>query len=111
MKDYSLLSDEQIVALAQEKDGAAVEYLMFRYKNIVKIKARPFFITGAESDDLVQEGMIGLYKAIRDYSPNKNVQFRAFAVLCIRRQMITALKTATRMKHTSLNSYVSSCRL
>ncbi|HOV70504.1 MAG TPA: sigma-70 family RNA polymerase sigma factor, partial [Clostridia bacterium] len=101
------MPDEEVVLLAQDKDGAAVEYLLNKYKSMVRLKAKAFYISGAESDDLIQEGMIGLYKAIRDYNENKKVQFSAFAALCIKRQIITALKAATRLKHIPLNSYIS----
>ena len=101
------MTDEQIVALAQDADGAALEYLLNKYKNFVRAKARSYFLIGADHEDIVQEGMIGLYKAIRDFKPEKLSSFRAFAELCITRQIITAIKTATRQKHIPLNSYVS----
>ena len=85
----------------------ALEYLLNRYKNFVRSKARVYFLPGADHEDIVQEGMIGLYKAIRDYRPDKLTCFRAFAELCITRQIITAIKTATRLKHTPLNKYIS----
>ncbi|MDL2205565.1 RNA polymerase sporulation sigma factor SigH [Eubacteriales bacterium OttesenSCG-928-N13] len=104
---FSNLTDEQIVKLAQAADGAALEYLLNKYKNFVRSKARSYFLIGADHEDIVQEGMIGLYKAIRDYKEEKLSSFRAFAELCITRQIITAIKTATRQKHIPLNSYVS----
>jgi len=104
---FGTLSDPQLVVAAREGDDAALEYLLNKYKNFVKIKARAYFLIGADWDDLVQEGMIGLYKAIRDYREDKQASFRAFADLCITRQIITAIKTATRQKHLPLNSYVS----
>jgi len=100
-------TDEEIVCLAQEGDGAAIEHLLNKYKNFVRSKARSYFLIGADHEDIVQEGMIGLYKAIRDFRADKLASFRAFAELCITRQIITAIKTATRQKHIPLNSYVS----
>ena len=104
---FEEMADEEIVALAQQSDGAALEYLLNKYKNFVRSKARSYFLIGADHEDIVQEGMIGLYKAIRDYREEKLKSFRAFAELCITRQIITAIKTATRQKHIPLNSYVS----
>ncbi len=104
---FAALSDEEIVTMAQEADGTALEYLLNKYKNFVRSKARSYFLIGADHEDIVQEGMIGLYKAIRDFKPDKLSSFRAFAELCITRQIITAIKTATRQKHIPLNSYVS----
>lgn len=101
------MTDEQIVKLAQDADGTALEYLLNKYKNFVRSKARSYFLIGADHEDIVQEGMIGLYKAIRDFKEEKLSSFRAFAELCITRQIITAIKTATRQKHIPLNSYVS----
>ena len=101
------MTDEQIVKLAQEADGMALEFLLNKYKNFVRSKARSYFLIGADHEDIVQEGMIGLYKAIRDFKEDKLSSFRAFAELCITRQIITAIKTATRQKHIPLNSYVS----
>ena len=106
--DFENMTDEEIVRLAQQ-DGqdAALEYLLNKYKNFVRTKARSYFLIGADHEDIVQEGMIGLYKAIRDYREDRLSSFRAFAELCITRQIITAIKTATRQKHIPLNSYVS----
>ena len=101
------MPDEEAVALAQSGDGAALEHLLNKYKNFVRTKARSYFLIGADHEDIVQEGMIGLYKAIRDFKPEKLTSFRAFAELCVTRQIITAIKTATRQKHIPLNSYVS----
>ena len=106
-QDFENMPDEAIVRLAQEADGAALEYLLNKYKNFVRTKARSYFLIGADHEDIVQEGMIGLYKAIRDFRPDRLASFRAFAELCITRQIITAIKTATRQKHIPLNSYVS----
>ncbi|MBR5961244.1 MAG: RNA polymerase sporulation sigma factor SigH [Clostridia bacterium] len=100
-------TDEEIVQLCHEGDTMAEEYLLNKYKNFVRSKARSYFLIGADHEDIVQEGMIGLYKAIRDYKQEKLSSFRAFAELCITRQIITAIKTATRQKHIPLNSYVS----
>lgn len=105
--DFDSMPDEEIVRYAQNADGAALEYLLNKYKNFVRTKARSYFLIGADHEDIVQEGMIGLYKAIRDYRADRQKSFRAFAELCITRQIITAIKTATRQKHIPLNSYVS----
>ena len=106
-KRFADMADEQVVALAQGSDSVAVEYLLYKYKNFVRSKAKSYFLIGADHEDIVQEGMIGLFKSIRDYQPEKLASFRAFAELCITRQIITAIKTATRQKHVPLNSYVS----
>ena len=104
---YQPMTDEQVVELCHQGDSEAEEYLLNKYKNFVRAKARSYFLIGADHEDIVQEGMIGLYKAIRDFKPEKLSSFRAFAELCITRQIITAIKTATRQKHIPLNSYVS----
>ena len=104
---FEEMADEEIVALAQQSDGAALEYLLNKYKNFVRSKARSYFLVGADHEDIVQEGMIGLFKAFRDFRPDKLASFHAFAELCVTRQIITAIKTATRQKHIPLNSYVS----
>jgi len=104
---FESVVDEEIVRMAQGGDGAALEHLLNKYKNFVRTKARSYFLIGADHEDIVQEGMIGLYKAIRDFKPEKLSSFRAFAELCVTRQIITAIKTATRQKHIPLNSYVS----
>lgn len=104
---YADMTDEEIVELAQQGEQFAVEYLVDKYKNFVRAKARSYFLIGADKEDIIQEGMIGLFKAIRDYKLDKLTSFRAFAELCITRQIITAIKTATRQKHIPLNSYVS----
>ncbi len=106
-QQYAGMTDEEVVLVCREGDSVAVEYLLNKYKNIVRSKARSKFHLGAEQEEYVQEGMIGLYKAIRDFRPEKLSSFRAFAELCITRQIITAIKTATRQKHIPLNSYVS----
>lgn len=104
---YLDLEDEEIVTRFREGDADAQDYLIIKYKNFVRSKARSYFLIGADREDIIQEGMIGLYKAIRDYKGDKLSSFRAFADLCITRQIITAIKTATRQKHIPLNSYVS----
>ena len=104
---YAEMSDEEIVDLAQQGEQFAIEFLVDKYKNFVRAKARAYFLIGADREDIIQEGMIGLFKAIRDYNGDKLTSFRAFAELCITRQIITAIKTATRQKHIPLNSYVS----
>jgi RNA polymerase sporulation-specific sigma factor len=104
---FQLMIDEDVVEFAREGDDGALEYLINKYKNFVRAKARSYFLIGADREDIIQEGMIGLYKAIRDFRMDKLSSFRAFAELCITRQIITAIKTATRQKHIPLNSYVS----
>ena len=106
-QDYTAMTDEQVAKLAQGADDRALEYLLNKYKNFVRTKARSYFLIGADHEDIVQEGMLGLYKAIRDYREERLSSFRAFAELCITRQIITAIKTATRQKHIPLNSYIS----
>ena len=104
---YVPMTDEDVAALAQQGDGQALAYLLNKYKNFVRSKARSYFLIGADHEDIVQEGMIGLYKAIRDFQPERLASFRSFAELCVKRQIITAIKAATRQKHVPLNSYVS----
>src|SRR5438094_6230355 len=104
------MADEELVATAKSGDDHASEYLINKYRNFVRVKAKAYFLVGADREDIVQEGMIGLYKAIRDYNPDLQTSFRAFAELCITRQIITAIKTATRQKHGPLNNYVSFSR-
>ncbi len=101
------LEEEFIVELARKGDPKAQELLIKKYKNFVRSKARSYFLIGADREDIVQEGMIGLFKAMRDYQPDRVSSFKSFAELCIKRQIITAIKTATRQKHIPLNSYVS----
>ncbi|WP_050182423.1 RNA polymerase sporulation sigma factor SigH [Domibacillus robiginosus] len=102
-----MLSDEQLVELVHKGNSDALDFVIHKYRNFVRAKARSYFLIGADKEDIVQEGMIGLYKAVRDYKGDKLSTFRAFAELCITRQIITAIKTATRQKHIPLNSYVS----
>ncbi|MGQ9497683.1 MAG: RNA polymerase sporulation sigma factor SigH [Desulfotomaculales bacterium] len=106
-RSFQGMDDEDIVGFAREGDDQALEYLINKYKHFVRAKARSYFLVGADREDIIQEGMIGLYKAIRDFRLDKLSSFRAFAELCITRQIITAIKTATRQKHIPLNSYVS----
>ncbi|SFG81128.1 RNA polymerase sporulation sigma factor SigH [Sporolactobacillus nakayamae] len=101
------LDDTELLKAVHEGNNQALEYLIFKYKNFVRAKAKAYFLVGADREDIIQEGMIGLFKAIRDYRGDKLASFKAFAELCITRQMITAVKTATRQKHIPLNSYVS----
>ena len=105
--DLEAMSDEDLVELVRQGDDEALEHLINKYKNFVRAKARSYFLIGADREDIVQEGMIGLYKSIRDFRDDKLASFKAFAELCITRQIITAIKTATRQKHIPLNSYVS----
>lgn len=105
---FENMSDEEIVIDAKDADNTiALDYLINKYRNFVRAKARSYFLIGADREDIIQEGMIGLYKAIRDFRTDKLSSFRAFAELCVTRQIITAIKTATRQKHIPLNSYVS----
>ncbi|QRF22486.1 RNA polymerase sporulation sigma factor SigH [Alicyclobacillus sp. TC] len=101
------LPDETLVERVHDGDSLALEYLIHKYRNFVRAKARSYFLIGADREDIVQEGMIGLYKSIRDFREDKLSSFKAFAELCVTRQIITAIKTATRQKHIPLNSYVS----
>lgn len=101
------LTHEDLARLAQDGDNSALEYLINTYKNIVRLRARKFFLIGGDYEDLIQEGTIGLFKAIRDYNPAKNTSFTTFAELCIRRQLYTAIKSANRKKHLLLNDSLS----
>ncbi|MER3452567.1 MAG: RNA polymerase sporulation sigma factor SigH [Acidimicrobiia bacterium] len=101
------LPDDELVARYRGGDVDALETLLERYRRFARAKARGYFLIGADSDDIEQEGLIGLYKAVRDFRPDRQASFRAFAELCITRQIITAIKTATRQKHQPLNQYVS----
>ncbi|WP_018754010.1 MULTISPECIES: RNA polymerase sporulation sigma factor SigH [Paenibacillus] len=105
--DYEIQNDEDIVEAVRQGDSEALEYLINKYRSFVRAKARSYFLIGADREDIIQEGMIGLYKSIRDFRGDKQSSFKAFAELCITRQIITAIKTATRQKHIPLNSYVS----
>lgn len=108
--DYEILSDAELVELAQKNNFDAMETLIERYKNFVRSKGRTYFLIGADKEDIIQEGMIGLFKAVRDYDSSKQAQFRSFAELCVTRQIITAIKSATRQKHIPLNTYISLSR-
>src|SRR3954466_12518871 len=101
------LEDLQLVLRARNGDQAALDGLMRRYTGFVRLKASSYFLAGGDSEDLIQEGLIGLYKAVRDFRADKEPSFRSFAELCVTRQIITAIKTATRFKHAPLNTYVS----
>lgn len=107
IESYEVMEDEDIIKDAKDGNPNALEFLIKKYKNFVRAKARSYFLIGADREDIIQEGMIGLFKAIRDFRCDKISSFRAFAELCITRQIITAIKTATRQKHIPLNSYVS----
>ena len=106
MTYYETISDENLAAMAADCPAAA-EALLMRYKNLVKKMVRPYFIMGADREDLIQEGMIGLCKAIQSYSPNKDSTFASFAALCVKTQIMTAIKKAARKKHGPLNTYIS----
>ncbi|MCE5315277.1 RNA polymerase sporulation sigma factor SigH [bacterium] len=104
---YAVLSDQDIVSVAQRGDERASEFLLYKYRSLVRTKVRSYFLMGAEKEDLLQIGMIGLWQAIVDYRPEKDISFLSFARICIERHVITAIKTATRRKQTPLNSSVS----
>lgn len=105
--DYSNMEDEEVLTYVNAGCRQGMEYLIEKFKPLVRAKARSYFLVGADREDIVQEGMIGLFKAVRDYKPEKQIPFKAFADICITRQVITAVKAATRQKHIPLNSYVS----
>ena len=104
---FQAMPDEEVAVYASQGHHRATEHLMAKYRHMVESKARSYFLAGADHDDVVQEGMIGLYKAIRDFRNDRLARFRAFAELCVTRQIITAVKTATRQKHLPLNGYIS----
>lgn len=104
---YKEISEEQLAMLAKNGDGDAAEYLIRKYKDLVRGKARMYFIVGADAEDIVQEGMIGIFKAIKSFDPTKQASFQTFAEICINRQIIDAVRTAGRMKHSPLNESVS----
>ena len=106
-KDYSSYSDEELIVCLRDGEESITEYLMNKYKNLVRSKARSMYILGADNDDLIQEGMIGLFKAIRDYDTGRDASFFTFADLCVSRQMYTAVQAAGRQKHAPLNTYIS----
>jgi RNA polymerase sporulation-specific sigma factor len=107
LNEFKEISDEEVVIRAKNGNTNAQEYLINKYENFVKTKAKSYFLIGADKEDIYQEGMIGLYKSIRDFNPEKLTSFKAFAEICVTRQIITAIKTATRQKHIPLNTYVS----
>ncbi len=107
MINYESLSDEELLSMHRAGDKRAEDTLYARYKQIVRSKARTYFLIGADREDIIQEGMIGLYKAVLDYQTDRQASFRSFAELCITRQIISAIKSATRKKHMPLNSYIS----
>ncbi len=104
---YNKMSDEEIIKLINLGDSSALEFIINKYKVFVNIKVSKYFIVGAEKEDIVQEGLIGLYKAIKSFDPKKENSFKTFANLCIERQLITAIKSSNRQKHMPLNSYLS----
>ena len=107
LKDSSKQTDEELVEIAKNGDKDALEYLLNRYKDLVEMKVNKYFIIGAEKEDIIQEGLIGLYKAIKSFDVGKESSFKSFANLCIERQLITAIKTSNRQKHMPLNSSIS----
>lgn len=106
-KDLRILADEEVVTLAQSGDKLAYEFLIDKYKSIAKVKSQTYFIAGADHEDVIQEGMIGIFKAIRDYDSSRKASFKTFAELCITRQIVTAIQRANRQKHQILNESVS----
>ncbi len=107
MERFETMTDEEIILSIHQGDDAGVDYLMEKYKNLVRKKARALYLIGGETEDLIQEGMIGLYKAIRDFQPEKEASFLRFSCLCIERQLYNAIKGANRLKNSPLNTYVS----
>lgn len=107
MNGYDQCSDEELIARLQNGEKEISDYLMEKYKEFVRKKARAVYLIGGETDDLIQEGMIGLFKAVQDYRPEKEASFRTFAGLCIDRQLYNAVQSSNRQKHLPLNSYVS----
>lgn len=105
--DYNNMSDEELINSIRADDNKALEFLICKYKDLVNSKVNKYFIIGAEKEDIIQEGLIGLYKAIKDYKEDKQNSFKSFANLCIERQLITAIKSSNRQKHMPLNSYLS----
>lgn len=105
--EYANLRDEEIIEQVRKGDSPGVDFLMEKYKNLVRKKARALYLIGGDNDDLIQEGMIGLYKAIRDFEPDREASFHSFAALCVERQLYNAVKGANRLKNSPLNTYVS----
>lgn len=107
MSNYKTMTDEQLIRKLREGEREIVDYIVDKYKNLVRKKAKEMYLLGGENDDLIQEGMIGLFKAVRDYDPEQDISFGSFADLCVSRQMYTAIKASRRQKHIPLNSYIS----
>ena len=105
--NYNEMSDEDLINIIKSGDKLALEFLIDKYKDLVNMKVSKFFMIGAEKEDIVQEGLIGLFKAVKSYNPDKQNSFKTFANLCIERQLITAIKSSNRQKHMPLNSYLS----
>lgn len=106
-KDYQNKSDEELIKIIKAGDKEALDFLMTKYKEIVNMKVSKYFLIGAEKEDIIQEGLIGLFKAVQSYNPEKQNSFKTFANMCIERQLITAIKSSNRQKHIPLNSYLS----
>ena len=106
-KDYQNKSDEELIQIIKAGDKEALDFLMTKYKEIVNMKVSKYFLIGAEKEDIMQEGLIGLFKAVQSYNPEKQNSFKTFANMCIERQLITAIKSSNRQKHIPLNSYLS----
>lgn len=107
MKQYDGIKDEELISRFKNGESEILDYLMEKYKNMVRKKARTMFLIGGENDDLIQEGMIGLFKAVRDYQPDRDVAFQTFASICVDRQIYNAIQSSNRQKHQPLNSYIS----
>ncbi len=105
--NYNSMNDEELIELIKTGDKYAIDFLIEKYKDLVNMKVGKYFMIGAEKEDIVQEGMIGLFKAIQSYKPDKQNSFKTFANLCVERQLITAIKSSNRQKHLPLNSYLS----
>lgn len=105
--NYKDMSDEDLIKIIKSGDKSALEFIIDKYKELVNMKVSKFFMVGAEKEDIIQEGLIGLFKAVKSYNPEKQNSFKTFANLCIERQLITAIKTSNRQKHIPLNSYLS----
>ena len=106
-REYAKYSDEELIVRLRDGEDSITEYLMNKYKNLVRSKAKSMYILGADSEDLIQEGMIGLFKALRDYDSGRDASFLTFADLCVSRQMYTAVQASRRQKHIPLNTYIS----
>ena len=107
IENFRMLGDEEVLLMIEQGNSLALEFLIYKYKNLVRTRSQTYFLIGGEKEDIIQEGLIGLYNAIRNFNAEKISSFRQFADLCITRQIITAIKAATRQKHIPLNSYVS----